>query len=227
MAFLPNFAPMQTKLQLPDIHAYKGLRGPAKIVSYLFHPVFMPTIMAIMVSYLNKSAFAAMDSPHRLQLFANIALNTIFFPIIATLLMKALGFIESIQMHKSKDRIIPLIATMIFYFWAYLVVKNSQAPLTIRVLMLGSFWGIIAVFIVNIFIKVSMHTAAAGGVLGIVLVVMMISHISLFLPLLLALLIGGIIGTARMILQAHRPSEVWLGYLVGVLVQLAAYWYLR
>ena len=55
----------------------------------------------------------------------------------------------------------------------------------------------------------------------------MISHINLFLPLLLALLLGGIIGTARMVLQAHKPSEVWLGYLVGVLVQVAAYWYLK
>lgn len=218
---------MQTKLQFPDVQAYKGLRIPAKIVSYLFHPIFMPTIMAIMVSYLNKSAFAALDMRQKMILFGNIALNTIFFPLIATLLMKALGFIESIQMHKSKDRIIPLIATMIFYFWAYLVMKNAPAPLTLRVLMLGAFWGIIVVFIVNIFIKVSMHTAAAGGVLGIVLVVMMVSHINLFLPLLLALLIGGMIGTARMVLQAHRPSEVWLGYLIGVLVQLAAYWYLK
>ncbi len=35
-------------------------------------------------------------------LFGNITLNTIFFPVIATLLMKALGFIESIQMRESK-----------------------------------------------------------------------------------------------------------------------------
>lgn len=218
---------MQTKLQLPHVQDYKGLRGPSRVVSYIFHPVFMPTIMAILVSYLNRSAFAALDMPHRMQLLGNIALNTIFFPILSTLLLKALGFIKSIQMHESKDRIIPLIATMIFYFWAYLIMKNVQAPLSLRVLMLGAFWGVIAVFIANIFIKISMHTAAAGGVLGIVLVVMMISHINLFLPLLVALLIGGIIGTARMVLQAHKPSEVWLGYLVGVVVQLAAYWYLK
>lgn len=218
---------MQTKLQLPDIHAYKGLRVPAKIVSYIFHPLFMPTILSIMVSYLNRSAFAAIDNAHRMQLFGNIALNTILFPLISTLLLKALGFIDSIQMHKSKDRIIPLIATMVFYFWCYLVMKNIPAPLILRVLLLGAFWGVITVFMINIFMKVSMHTAAAGGVLGMVIVVMMISHINLFLPLLVALLIGGIVGTARLVLHAHRPAEVWLGYLAGILVQLAAYWYLR
>lgn len=217
---------MQPKLQLPDIHAYKGLRTPSRIVSYIFHPIFMPTIMAIAVLFLDRSAFAGMEPGNKVRLVINIALNTAFFPLLSVLLLKALNFIESIQMHKAKDRIIPLIATMVFYFWAYLVMKGVAAPLSLRVLTLGSFWGIIVVFIANIFIKISMHTAAAGGVLGIVIVVMMISHINLFVPLLVALLAGGVIGTARMVLQAHRPSEVWLGYLAGVLVQLAAYWYL-
>lgn len=219
---------MQTKLQLPNVQAYKGLRVPAKIVSYIFHPLFMPTILSVLVSYLNPSAFAALDQDQKVKLLSSIALNTILFPLVTTLLLKALGFIESIQMHKSKDRIIPLIGTMVFYFWIYLVMKNVPAtPLVLRVLMLGSFWGVIVVFMLNIFLKVSMHTAAAGGVLGIVLVVMMIGHLNLFLPLLVALLIGGIVGTARLVLQAHTPSEVWIGYLAGILVQLAAYWYLK
>lgn len=219
---------MQTKLQLPDIHAYKGLRTPAKIVSYLFHPLFMPLVMAVVISLLDKTGFAGLTMQQRNQLFGNIALNTIFFPLVCALLLKALGFIESIQMHTAKDRIIPLIATMAFYFWCYLIMKNLPfTPMLLKVLMLGSFWGIIVIFIANIFIKISMHTAAAGGALGLVIVLMMISHISLFLPLLLALLVGGIVGTARMVLQAHKPSEVWLGYFAGVLVQLAAYWYLK
>jgi hypothetical protein len=219
---------MQTKLQLPEMHLYKGLRVPAKIISYVFHPLFMPLMMAIVVSFLDKTGFAGLAVQQRNQLFYNIALNTIFFPLISTLLLKALGFIESIQMHTPKDRIIPLIATMAFYFWCYLIMKNLPfTPLLLKVLMLGSFWGIIVVFIANIFIKISMHTAAAGGALGLVIVLMMISQINLIFPLLLALLVGGIIGTARMVLQAHRPGEVWLGYFAGVLVQLAAYWYLK
>lgn len=219
---------MQTKLHLPDIHAYKGLRAPAKIVSYLFHPLFMPLVMAVVVSYLDKTGFAGLPAQQKNQLFGNIALNTIFFPLFSTLLMKALGFIDSVYMHTAKDRIIPLIATMAFYFWGYLIMKGLPfTPLLLKVLMLGSFWGVIVVFIANIFMKISMHTAAAGGALGLVIVLMMISHINLIFPLLLALLVGGIIGTARLVLQAHRPAEVWLGYFAGVLVQLAAYLYLR
>lgn len=218
---------MSHKLHLPELPQHRGLRFPAKVISYIFHPLFMPFLTALAVLFLNKFSFIGLDDPFKKQLLANIGLNTIFFPLICTLLLKALGFIESIQMHTSKDRIIPLIATMIFYFWCYQIMKNLQAPLSFRVLLLGYFWGVIVVFIANIFVKISMHTAAAGGLLGMILVVMMIGKINLIMPLLAVLLLGGIIGTARMVLKAHKPREVWLGYFAGVVVQVAAYWWLK
>lgn len=224
---LINFAAMQTKNTIAHLSENKSMQVPAKIVSYLFHPMFMPTVMALVVAYLNKTGFVGVTAPQRWQYIANIALNTIFFPLICTLLLKALGFIESIQLKTPKDRIIPLIATMIFYFWCYMIVKNLDAPLSLRVLILGSYLGVIAVFMVNIFFKISMHAAAAGGAIGIVIVLMMIGNFDLLIPLLLMILVAGIIGTARMVLQAHKPFEIWLGYLVGILVQLAAFLYLR
>jgi hypothetical protein len=218
---------MQTKFPITDLSAHKGLRFPAKVISYLFHPMFMPMVMAIVISYLNKSEFVGITNAQRVNFLLNIILNTIFFPLITTLLLKALGFIESIQLKTTKERIIPLIATMIFYFWNYWSLKHINAPLSLKVLMLGAYWGVILVFMANIFLKVSMHTAAAGGAIGIVIVLMMIGNYNLLIPLLFTMLIGGIIGTARMVLQAHKPGEVWLGYLIGVLVQLGAYWYLK
>jgi hypothetical protein len=218
---------MQAKFPITDLSAHKGLRFPARIISYIFHPMFMPLVMAIVISYLNKSEFVAVTNAQRSSFVLNIILNTIFFPLITTLLLKALGFIESIQLKTNKERIIPLIATMIFYFWNYWSLKHINAPLSLRVLMLGAYWGVIAVFMANIFMKVSMHTAAAGGAIGIVIVLMMIGNYNLLIPLLLTVLVGGIIGTARMVLQAHKPGEVWLGYLIGILVQLGAYLYLK
>jgi hypothetical protein len=218
---------MQTKFPITDLSAHKGLRFPAKVISYLFHPMFMPVVMAIVISYLNKSEFVGTTPAERGNFLLNIVLNTIFFPLLTTLLLKALGFIESIQLKTNKERIIPLIATMIFYFWNYWSLKHLNTPLSLKVLMLGAYWGVILVFMANIFVKVSMHTAAAGGAIGIVIVLMMIGNFNLLIPFLLTMLIGGIIGTARMVLQAHKPGEVWLGYLIGVLVQLGAYWYLK
>jgi len=195
------------------------------IISYLFHPVFMPAAMAVLMYYYNKPEFISISNttPSWLGI---ILVNTIAFPLIFTFLLRKLGFIKSIRMEDAKDRIIPLIGTMIFYFWTYQVFKSIQAPLLMRNLLLGCFWGIIAVFMVNIFFKISMHTAAAGGAVGIGMLMVLHLQNDLMLPFAIILLAAGLVGTARLKLGAHIGLEIWLGYLTGLAAQWAAYLYL-
>lgn len=199
---------------------------PAVVISYLLHPLFVPLWLVFAVYRLAPVSFAHVPEEVKWRWLAMVAINTLLLPALCVLLLKALGFIESIRMHKLKDRVIPLIASMMFYFWAYQVAKGTNMPFVLNVLLLGNFWGIILVFMISIFYKVSMHTAAAGGMLGIVMVLMFINPINMQLPLFAALLIAGLVGTARLTLKAHTPAEVWLGYAVGVAVQVGAYFYL-
>lgn len=203
------------------------LRVFANIVSYFFHPVFMPTLVAIMLYVLANTSFAGFTPELIGMRIIQIVVLTAFFPLVYIGLLKGLGFIQSVHMRDAKDRIIPLIGIMVFYFWAYHVFKNIDTPFILRVLLLGCFWGVIVLFMVNIFFKASMHTMAAGGVLGLVLVLMFISPVSMAVPLFMTIIIAGLIGTARMLLGVHRPAEIWVGYGLGMLVQLCAYWYLN
>lgn len=211
----------------PAANVPPALRIPATIISYVFHPVFMPLVMTIALYKLAPLSFAGIAPADMKKWTAAIGINTVMFPLLTILLLKGVGFIKSIQMHDIKDRIIPLIATMIFYFWAYLVVKNVQAPLILRTLIMGSYLGIIVLFLVSIFYKVSMHTTAAGGMLGILIVLMLIGPINMQVPLFVAVVIAGLMGTARLILKAHTAAQVWLGYVLGIIPMIAAYLYLK
>ena len=206
----------------------KFLRVLARIASYVFHPVFMPTVMTLALYMLAPVSFAGIDVAGLKLWLLRIGLSTLFFPLFTVVLLKGLGFIQSIHLYTPKDRIIPLIATMIFYFWAEHIAANiPNTPLILRVLLLGSYWGIVLMFLINIFFKISMHTTAAGGMIGILIVLMIVSTVNMVIPLFLALAIAGIIGTARMLLGAHKIWEVWLGYILGALVMLGAYLYLK
>ncbi len=133
-------------------------------------------------------------------------------------------------MPTARERTIPLMTTMIFYFWVSHVfnsMPNVTVPLILKILLLGNFWGIIVLFMINIFTKVSMHTAAAGGMVGILIVLNILSPINLVMPVFVALVLAGLIGTARIILGVHQRGDIWLGYIVGIVVQLAAYIYMR
>jgi hypothetical protein len=203
------------------------VRAFAHALSFIFHPVFMPTLLVLILYRLSPTSFAGVPQENLGKWLVIVAINTIAFPLLTVALLKGLGFIQSIYMHDPKDRIIPLIGTMIFYFWAYNVFKNLETPFVLRTMLLGTFWGVILLFLINIFFKVSMHTSAAGNVLGLMIVLMMISPVNMLLPFFLSIIAAGIIGTARLALGAHKPSEIWLGYVLGILVQVAAYIYLK
>lgn len=209
------------------VHHPKGRKFLASVISYILHPVFLPTAMAAAICWLNLSAFAGITTHTKWYWLSIIAYLTIFFPLITLLIAWKLKFVESIYLKTQRDRIIPLIAVMIYYFWVYQVFKRHfHAPLMLNVLFLGSFWGIILLFIGNIFFKISMHTTAAGGMIGIMLILMFTGQVNFLIPFLIVLLIAGLIGTARMILNAHTPLEIWLGYFAGLVAQLGAYWFL-
>lgn len=204
----------------------KPLRILANIISFVFHPVFMPVIITYLLYVLAPNSYTGLTDKQAYFFIIRIAIIAVFFPLLTTILCKQLGFIQSIYMRDPKDRIIPLIATMIFYFWVYWVHKNIDSPLMLRVLFLGNFWGIILLFIINIFFKVSMHTSAAGGFLGIMIVLLFTNPINMMVPLFAAIVLCGIIGTARLLLGAHKPGEIWAGYALGIIAQVAAYIYI-
>lgn len=206
-----------------------AITGLANIVSVICHPVFMPLVMSIVLWKLAPAGFTGMSDKQLMLLFVSIGVSTAFFPLFAILLMKPLGFISSYKMPSARERTIPLMATMIFYFWISHVLSNmaGAVPQILKIMMLGNFWGIILIFIANIFTRVSMHTAAAGGIIGIIIVLMMSTSVNMILPLFAAILLAGIIGSARLYLGAHQRGDVWLGYIIGIIVQLGAYIYIN
>jgi len=212
----------------------KFLRVVATILSYILHPIFMPLYMLLALHWLAPVSFTGVPNKEYHRWIATVVLLTIFFPLLSLLLMKALGFVKSILMHDPKDRIIPLIATMIFYFWASHTFNSMETlpnyhivvPIILKVLMLGAFWGVIVIFMLNIFFKVSMHTTAAGSMIGILIVLMLTSPVNMLIPFFIVLVIAGLMGTARMVLGAHKPGEIWAGYVLGLLVMLGAYWFI-
>jgi hypothetical protein len=100
----------------------------ANTIAYIFHPVFIPTYMALSLYFIMPQVFQGIESRILGSWIGNIVLNTLFFPLLAMLLLKALGFISSFQLNTRNERIIPLIASMIFYFWAWQVFRNVNIP---------------------------------------------------------------------------------------------------
>jgi hypothetical protein len=214
----------------PEHTQPKALRALANVISFICHPVFFPLVMAVVLYKLSPASFIGVPPKQMGLWFLSIGITAVFFPLFSIGLMKPLGFIDSYHMPTARERTIPLMVTMIFYFWISHVfdsMPGTPVPLVYKVLFLGNFWGIIVIFIINIFTKISMHTTTAGAMIGILIVLMISSSVNMTVPLLVSIAIAGIIGSARLILGAHQRGDVWLGYIIGIIVQLAAYVYMK
>ncbi len=210
----------------------KVLRALANVVSYILHPMFMPVVMTYVLYILSPVTFAQYEKKDDILLgggvdlvLIQIAISTVVFPLIVVLILKGLGMISSIQMRTRKERIIPLIASMVFYWWISHVFKSNNAPVILQTVLRGAYWGLILVFLASIFFKVSMHTAAAGGMLGILTLLLITSPVEMSIPFFISIIVAGIIGTARLMLGAHTTFEVVVGYIIGFVAQFAAYWW--
>ena len=209
----------------------RPLRLMANVASYVLHPMFMPVVMTYVLYVLSPISFVQYENVESVLgggigiVLVQIAVSTIVFPGVVVLVLKGLDMIQSIQMRTQKERIIPLIGTMVFYWWISHVFKSQDAPLILQTLLRGAYWSIIVLFICSIFFKISMHTMGAGGMLGILTVLLWTSPVEMSIPLFIGILVAGIIGTARLLLGAHTTFEVWAGYVLGFLTQLAAYWW--
>lgn len=204
----------------------KGIKLFANIISVLLHPVFMPFISCVFLYYYMPESFEGIKPKVLTGWLGMVIINTIMFPVILMLLLKGLGFIKSIYLRDVKERVIPLIGTMVFYFWPYLVAKNVGAPEAAKILMLGNFWGIVLVFVITIFFKISMHSSGVGSLIGFVVVMSLLSQKMMLLPLSIALIICLLIIWARYFGKAHSAKELALGIVVGILAQIAAFLYL-
>ncbi len=200
------------------------LRFPAAFVSYVFHPLFIPLIGTWYIAFVQAGFFAGIAPQEKYFILLRVAYNTIFFPALTILLLKGLGFIDSIFLRTKQERIIPYIAANIFYFWMYLVFRNqSGIPPILTAFIFGIFVSSSLALLANIYFKISMHALGVGALTGLMLNVIFSSiSYSVFLPAMLIILLTGIVATARLIVSNHTTFDIYTGLFVGIVTQLVA-----
>lgn len=197
----------------------------AHFFSFVFHPLFIPVMAAWYLVFLQPGYFTGTAASEKAMIVMRVGYNTIFYPAITIILLKAVGFIKSIFLRTQRERIIPYIATNIFYFWMYLVLKNQEdIPLILTSFIFGIFLASSVALIANIYFKISMHALGMGALSGLMMVIIFsgFSYV-IFLPAMLVFLITGFVCTSRLVVSNHTSFDIYTGLLFAILCQFIAY----
>lgn len=195
----------------------------AHLISFVFHPLFIPFYITCFLVFIHPYAFAGVDDKTKMFRTLSVFIETAFFPAFIVLLLKLLGFIKSIHLRTQKERIIPYVAAMFFYFWIFYVIKNiqDQQPL-LGIMLLGVFISSVAALMSNIYFKVSMHGIAMGVMVTFFILMAFKGDMAIGLYLSSVALIAGLVCTARLLISDHYPFEVYIGFFLGCVSQLLA-----
>lgn len=213
----------------------------ARFVSLIFHPLLMITYMLVILLWVNPYLFGVHDLTEASSriLILQVFLSSFFIPGMAVAMLRFTGLVKSIELPDKQDRIGPYIISGIFYLWLFRnLLTNTLIPNIYTSFVLGATIALFVAFFANIFSKISAHAAGMGGLVAMIYITLLTfpEYASFSIPLfngqtleitLSALLItvivlAGLVGASRLILDAHEPSDLYGGYLVGFIAQFIA-----
>lgn len=125
-------------------------------------------------------------------------------------------------MDDPKERLLPYITTGAYYIWAYVVFRKSGYPQVFDIIILGATITLFATFMLNLFWKISAHAGAMGCFIVLTLALCTLSPDNVNYLLVIAVLLAGIIGSSRLLLNAHNTGEIFIGYFIGIVSMVVA-----
>ena len=197
-----------------------------KIISFVFHPLFIPTYFFVYLIFVMPYEFIGITEWQlKLKLFS-VFWMTAFFPAFSVFLLFKLKMSDSIYLRTQKERIIPYVIVMFFYWWMYYLSRNfTDQPIALKHFYLGIFIASAFGLIVNNFQKVSMHAMGVSGLLTVVILVGFYTPINNLVWLVTAIVITALVISARMLVSDHSNKEIITGLVIGVITQVIAYFW--
>ena len=181
----------------------------------------MPTYGFALI-FFTKNYISTFTPPNfKLVILAVTFVFTFLLPTINVLILLKMGKINSLEMETNKERIIPYGSAALYYFALFYLFYHAQFPAVFKNLVLGGALSILFTWLINFKWKISAHMVGIGGIAGAALGIIYRLHVDMQLILLVIIFFAGILGYARLRLKAHTPAQVYTGFILGFLTEVA------
>jgi hypothetical protein len=201
------------------------MKSAAKFISIIFHPVLIPTLGIFILFNTNSYLNFAISKEMKTAILLLIGISTFIIPTLISFLLLNKKVITSLEMETQKERIIPYSFTIIVYFFTLYMLNKAPIPPLISKFILATTISIILAFIINFKSKISAHMIGIGGLLGALITVAILLHVYMLPIIICVFIIAGLLGSSRLILNAHTSSQVYAGFALGFICQFAVIYF--
>ena len=195
----------------------------SKIISFIFHPVLMPSYAFSLVLNFVPGVNNVTDPMQKIQLSKLIFGFTFFLPILSIIILKKMKLVSSYYMENKEERRFPLLIAIACYYFLLQILERMYTHTILVKLLLGAMLILFVAVIISSFWKISLHMLGIGGVFGAFLALQYLFSGKLFLIILL-LFCSGLVAYARINEKAHTLKQVYSGFLVGTCVEFLIFY---
>ena len=195
----------------------------ARVVSMVFTPFYLPLVGLLalfLFSYLSLYPWG-----FKLRVIALVYLFTILLPTFLIRLYRRYNGWTPIELGRKERRMVPYIISILCYFVCVYLMEQLHIPHFMASIVIAALVVQIVCALINMFWKISTHTAAIGGFAGALFVFADAFGFNPVWWFCLLFVLAGLLGSSRMILRQHTLAQVVTGFLVGaVCTVLAILW---
>lgn len=191
----------------------KNIIFTARIMSMIFPPFYLPIVGLIALFIFSYMSLLPMM--YKLVMLAMVYLLTVVAPSLLIHLYRLCQGWTSHELGRKERRLVPYIISIVCYFACFFWMEYRNTPRVISIIVVVALTIQMVCALINIWWKISTHTAAIGGVAGGLVSYSIAFSFNPLWWLCFVLILAGAVGTARMILRQHSLSQVVGGFLVG------------
>ena len=200
------------------IVADRTLIRTARVILAIFTPFSIP-FLAFLILFL-FSYLRIMPIQYKLIVLGVVYCFTILMPTLTIFLFRKINGFSPEDLGERKRRFMPFLLTITSYVFCLVMMHRLNIPWYMTGIILAALIMMVICIVVNLKWKLSEHMAGVGAIVG-----GLVSFSALFgynpvWWLCLFILIAGVLGTARIILQHHTLGEVLVGFAVGLICSL-------
>jgi membrane-associated phospholipid phosphatase len=193
---------------------HRRFRALPNVLSVIFHPLLMPVAGTMFILFCSGMYITFLPVRTKEAILLIVGSCTLALPIALSLVLRIFQDTGKPFLSKRIERIMTLMLTAIFYYIAYRVLHTIHTPHVMQKLVLSFMITTFAASVISWRWDISIYGAGAGVIAGMT-AALATAALPLLLALTAAIILSGMVGYARIRLNAHSPVQYYAGNLLG------------
>ena len=194
----------------------------AQFISIIGHPLFMPVYAVVLIFEFNPYIDLQLPNSIQVIVLSILSVFTIILPLLTAIILQKFGVVKSIYMKTAEERKWPFLLSVLWYYLGFELLTNIALPISLYLLMIGAITVILVAHFITLRWKISVHMLGIGGVIGAMIGLSQRFQFNHFYLILVLFFVAGLIGYARLKTNSHNYRQVYIGFILGTMIEWIA-----